>query len=189
MKKQEKIKTTRKNPKKGFDKLFGRPKRGPGRPGVRPSEIRGRADHFRILLGNLWENIREPLLKAQSESDVIAAFHGCGESNSRPFVPGLAGLILQIFHEKKFLKRPKPQLNFLADSLAGVGEISPRRSRDICAEERAKDVAPSPYEIIRQELYVECTCGYKGPAMDNACRKCRAPIPFYLQPGGGRSLL
>jgi hypothetical protein len=26
--------------------------------------------------------------------------------------------------------------------------------------------------IVRREYYIECSCGYKGPALDGACRDC-----------------
>src|SRR5437867_6072956 len=70
------------------------------------------------------------------------------------------------------------QINFLADSLAGTGIVSPRRSRDICAAERAKE--KRTHRIIRFEFYVECSCGYKGPSENHACRKCGATISFPL---------
>jgi len=28
------------------------------------------------------------------------------------------------------------------------------------------------HKIIRQEYYIECTCGYEGPAKDGACQGC-----------------
>jgi hypothetical protein len=172
-----------KAPKKALDRFFE--KRGPGRPGARRSEVRTRADHYRLAWGRIWDKVREPLLKAQTKDDVIAAFRDCTEYDSHQFVPVFADLILQIIRERKFPKRSKPQMNFLADSLAGCGEISPRRSRDICYEERAKDVPPSPHKIIRREFYVECTCGYKGPARDNACKKCGAVVPDWPEIGKG----
>src|SRR5437016_3457803 len=104
-------------PKKGLDMLFE--KRGPGRPGIRGSEVRGRADQHRFSLGRIWADAREPLLRAKTEDEVIAALQNCSEYYSRPFVPGYAGRILQIIRERKFPKRSKPQMNFLADSLAG----------------------------------------------------------------------
>lgn len=177
-----KEKTLKKVPKKTLDTPSG--KRRPGRPGVRGSEIRGRADQYRLLLGTIWKNIRDPLLKAQSKDDVIAAFPEGDAYHSHWFVPGYAGLILQIIRESRFPKRSKTQMNFFADSLASGFDVTPRRSRDICAEQRAKDVPPSEHEIIRKEFYVECSCGYKGPASHNACRKCRAVIPPWLEPGG-----
>ena len=94
--------------------------------------------------------------------------------------------------DARFPKRPEPQRNFLADSLAGRGLISPRRSRDICERERKTKV----HYIIRQDYYIECTCRYKGPARYGQCPKCgtdRAypPIPvlnreFYKFPPSKR---
>jgi hypothetical protein len=46
--------------------------------------------------------------------------------------------------------------------------VTPRRSREICAEERAK----IRHVIVRREYYIECSCGYEGPARDGACRNC-----------------
>lgn len=51
-----------------------------------------------------------------------------------------------------------------------------RPFRDVCRRGRAKQRAKSPYHILRYEYYVECSCGYEGPARDNACRKCGAEI-------------
>ena len=93
----------------------------------------------------------------------------------------IPSLILKTIRDSKFPKRRNAQINFLADSLAAWGAVSPRRSRDICGNERAKERAKSPHRIIRKEFYVECSCGYKGPARDNACRKCGATIPMELE--------
>lgn len=99
-----------------------------------------------------------------------------GVANSPPF-PGShevwnrlwAGLTRsQGLHDPRFPKRQQARINFLADSLAGLGRVTPRSSRDICARERAKERAKSRHKIIRYEFYVECSCGYKGPARDNA---------------------
>ncbi len=63
----------------------------------------------------------------------------------------------------------KPNETLLADSLAGLGRVCSHRSRDICEKERKKKV----HQIIREEYYIECTCGYKGPAFHGMCPKCR----------------
>ena len=157
-------------------------KRGRGRPGGDAAEIRGRADDYRLKLRVFWDAIREPVLEARTEGDILAAFAQTAEYNARPFVaPDFPGLILKIIHEPKFPKRSKTQIGFLADSLAGLGKISPRRSRDVCAEQRPKDVPLSQHRILRWEFYIECSCGYKGAARDNACRKCGAVIPSDFQ--------
>ncbi|MFB3923940.1 MAG: hypothetical protein ACE145_19640 [Terriglobia bacterium] len=118
-------------------------------------------------------------MKAQNEEEVIRAFD-LAPSYKLEFAP-IAPLILRILRDPKFPKRPEPQRNFLADSLAGRGLISPRRSRDICEQERKKKV----HLIVRQDYYIECTCRYKGPALHGQCPKCgtdRLALPFEWKP-------
>lgn len=144
-------------------------KRKRGRPGVRAPEIAGRGENYRLIFSQIWDVVGSALLSAKTEGDVIRAFEQ-RFVYLREFEP-LASLILQVLGEPKFPKRTEPQRNFLADSLAGRGWISPRRSRDICLKERGKKKED---HVIRREYYVECTCGYKGPALDEGCRKCGA---------------
>jgi len=103
-------------------------------------------------------------------------------------VPALVGDILALIRDPKFPKRREQRINFLADSLGGRPDVALRTSRDICAKERAKQRSRSAHKILRHEYYVECTCGYKGPARDNACRKCGAEITFSLDELMGRGL-
>jgi hypothetical protein len=119
--------------------------------------------------------VAEPLLKARTEEDMSRAFD-LAPSYKMEFVP-LASLILKVLRDPKFPKRPEPQRNFLADSLAGRGLISPRRSRDICERERKTKV----HYITRQDYYIQCTCLYKGPALHGKCPKCgtdRVSLPL-----------
>jgi hypothetical protein len=156
-------------------------KRRRGRPPkIRPSEVVGRAQNYRMMLTKVWPKLRDPLLAtgAVTEEDVTKAFETLAQPYARNFVPGLASYILEVIHERKFPTRPKAQVHFLADSLAGRPNVGPRRSRDICAEERSKESVKSPHKILRKEFYVECSCGYKGPARNDACRKCGAAISF-----------
>ena len=118
--------------------------------------------------------------KFLAEEEVIQAFEKDARYTNE-FRP-IASLILKIIQERKFPKRREAQFNFLADSLAGLGLISPRRSRDICERERNKKVN----YIVRQDYYIECTCRYKGPALHGSCTKCgtdRLALPF---PAGGQ---
>jgi hypothetical protein len=153
-----------KRAKKSLDTIS--PKRGRGRPGVRASEISGRAGHYRLIFEQTWEVLGNDLISAKTEKDVIRVFEQ-RPTYQQEFQP-IASLIIRVLRDPKFPKRPEPQRNFLADSLAGRGWISPRRSRDICLQERNK----KEDHIIRREYYVECTCGYKGPALDGGCRRC-----------------
>jgi hypothetical protein len=149
-----------------LDSILG--KRGKGRPGVIRSEIVGRADNYRGIFSTIWDTVGKQLLEAGSEESVVEAFELEAHYKSE-FTP-IAGLILKVVREKKFPKTKEAQINFLADSVAGREWISPRRSRDICESERKK---PKNY-IIRQDFYIECTCGYEGPAYKKACPKCGA---------------
>jgi len=156
-------------------------KRGRGRPRtVRPSEIRGRGDHYRLIFGQVSDRLWPVLSKAQTEEDVIKAVEEGARPYAQQFVPGLSNLILEVLRERKFPKRREAQSNFLADSLAGVGRITLRYSRDICEKERARE--KRAHYIIRYEVYVECSCGYKGLSRNHACPKCKAEIDFGFAP-------
>jgi len=145
---------------------------------VRPSETYGRAENYRGILDQVWDRLWPALSQAQNEDEVTTAFVEHARPYDREFVPTQATLTLQVLREPMFPKRRKSQVGFLADSLAALGVVSARRSRDICSAERAK--AKRAHHIIRYEYYVECSCGYKGPARDRACRKCGAAILLSL---------
>ena len=145
-------------------------------PKVRPSEIRGRADNYRWILQQVWDRLWPALSEAQTEDEVIAALKNASPYD-REFTPW-ASLVLAVLKERNFPKTQRGQINFAADSLAGIGIVSPRRSRDICAGERLKE--KRAHRIIRYEFYVECSCRYQGPSRDYACPKCGSHIQFGL---------
>jgi hypothetical protein len=137
----------------------------------------------------VWSKLCSPLLAAENKEQVTAAFQDYGQPFAHNFVPLFAGDILTLIHSPGFpKKRSKAQIGFVADSLGGRDSLTFRTSRDVCAKERAKQQAKSPHRIIRKEFYIECECGYKGPARDNACRKCRASIPVSLDINWGNQL-
>jgi hypothetical protein len=149
--------------------------RGPGRPeNVDPLETRGRADNYRGILQNVWSSLWPPLSQAKSEADVVKALESARAYETQ-FAPW-ASLILTVLQDPRFPKRDQARINFIADSLGGLGRVSPRRSRDICAEQRAKE--RRTHCILRYEVYVECSCGYQGHSQNHACPKCRAKIQF-----------
>jgi hypothetical protein len=156
-----------------LDAVFS--KRGRGRPyKVLASEVSGRAYNYRLILSQTWEKIGDKLLNAQTEEEVVRSFETT--PYQREF-QDLTALILQVLREKDFPKKnAKAQTIFLAESLAARGEVAPRTSRDICVKERKREQAKTRHHIIRHEFYVECSCGYKGPARNNACPKCGAEI-------------
>jgi hypothetical protein len=163
-----------------LDVVSEKPRRG--RPvKVSRSTVTGRAANYRRMLGTVWSKLEESLLSADTEEQVIAAFGNHAEPFTNRFVPQQATEILTLIHDPHFPMRAKARIGFLADSLSGRPEVTARRSRDICAQERAKQSAKSPHRVLRKEFYIECSCGYKGPALDNACRKCEAEIPISLE--------
>jgi hypothetical protein len=152
-------------------------KRGRGRPPrVRATEIRGRADNYRFIFGQVWDRLWPRLSLAMTDQEVIDAFLEGASPYAQEFVPALASLISRVLREPKFPKRPEAQINFLADSLAGLGYVAPRSSRDICQKERARE--KRTHHIIRFEVYVECSCGFKGRSRNHTCPHCGAKIDF-----------
>lgn len=139
-----------------------------GRPGVRRDEIAGRAYHFGLVFNDCWGRIREDVLSAQTADDIAAALDRGAQMYVSYFVPHQCQRILEIVRETTFPARQAAQARYLADSLAALGQVSPRRSRDIVAEERNR----VRHKIIRQDYYIACTCGYEGPALKGACQRC-----------------
>jgi len=143
--------------------------RGRGRPRhIERSILLGQADHYRAALPQYWPKLGPRLLAAQSLEEIVKAVQEDAAGIRGSLVP-FSELILKIVRDPKFPRaRSISQIHFLADSLGGQGFVTPRRSREICAEERAK----IRHVIIRREYYIECSCGYEGPARDAACRNC-----------------
>ncbi len=77
--------------------------------------------------------------------------------------------VFEIIRDPSFPRvRSKSQIHFLADSLGAEGRVTYRRSREICAKERKK----VRHKILRRDYYIACSCGYEGPALNDACQKC-----------------
>jgi hypothetical protein len=165
------MKKVRKKSKRVLDTFWQEPRRG--RPGVSAYEIAGRADNLRYQFGIQWQKIGEGLLTAKTVADVNALL--TGSYLERELLPHLAKTVLTTLNDPKFPKRSKAQINFLADSLAALGEVSPRRSRDICTAERTR--RKTQHRIIRQDFYIECTCSYEGPAKHSKCPGCGTAVP------------
>jgi hypothetical protein len=167
--------------KKGLDTFSE--KRPVGRPArMRASEIAGRSYNLRLQFGQIWNTVGEALVTTRTEEDLLKVLDLAGPYWRNEF-GRIPSLILRVLHDPKFPKvRRQQQINFLADSLAAWGLVGPRRSRDICEQERRKEKQESlGHHIIRREFYVECSCGYHGPALNNACRNCGAEIPASLE--------
>jgi hypothetical protein len=154
-------------------------KRGRGRPrGVPAGQVSRRAAYMQRCFDQVWNRLGPRLSTAQTEADVATAF----DEEATPHVatagvsPALYPLVLKIVHGRNFPKARNAQVKFLAASLAGWGVISPRRSRDLCEQERAQHTRA--HHILRYEFYVACSCGYEGPSRNHACPTCGAIIDF-----------
>ncbi len=158
-------------------------KRGRGRPPkIVASAIAGRAQNYRGILPLIWKELEPPLLEAETEDDVVRAFQ-MAQPGGNEFSP-LAPLILKVVKDPMFPKRQQARINFLADSVAGVGLVTPRSSRDICAKERKeRKILEQAHRILRYEFYIECSCDYKGHSTDHACPECGAQILFPVNLG------
>jgi hypothetical protein len=144
-------------------------KRERGRPrNIDRSILLGQADHYRVVLLQFWPKLGPRLLAARSPEEIVRAIREDAPGITGSFAP-FSELILKIVRDPKFPSvRSKSQIHFLSDSLGGQGLVTPRRSREICAQERTK----VRHVIVRREYYIECSCGYQGPALDGACRNC-----------------
>jgi hypothetical protein len=152
-------------------------KRPRGRPiKIQASWVRGRADNYRDNIFDLiWDHVWPGLSKAETRQDVVQSFSGAEVGAYATDLVILADLILQVVRDPKFPKRKREaQINFMADSIAAHGVVTPRSSRDICDRERAR--IKRVRHILRYEYYVECSCGYKGQSRDHACPNCEAQI-------------
>lgn len=82
---------------------------------------------------------------------------------------------LEAINDSAFPERPKARARFLAESVAGYGEVSARRCRDICSDMRNEE---NRRNISQPELWIKC-CGKPRWTVNSVCPKCRkSPIPI-----------
>ncbi len=148
-------------------------KRGPKQRAV-PSMVLGTSNRYRLVLEDCKEQINwKTLVKASSEDDIQKAFENVPESIKQRLFLVKPHVYLACVHESTFpRKNQDAQIRYLCDSIAAEGFVSTRRSRDICYQERKRISRRG--RIIRREFYIECTCGYKGPAWRGGCPQCGA---------------
>jgi len=138
----------------------------------------GRGPNYIFQLKEVWTRLETSLLAAETDEEITAAFKENAEPYATEFVPRLASDILLLIRDPKFPQRAKARIKFLAHSLAGRPALSFRTSRDICEKAQTLKKLASPHRILWREFYIECSCGYQGPARDNACRNCGALPSF-----------
>jgi len=164
----KKSKKSLNNPEIALDTVSRKPKRG--RRGVNPHMVFASVFPYTAHLKASWNEIKEPILKAKSAQEIKAIIESTTNTTLKNQLAGIEDKVYEVVHEKKFPTREKAQIRFLAESLAGCYSVSTRRSRDICAEMRLKEKVQT--RIIRKEFYIECTCGYQGPAKYGKCARC-----------------
>ena len=152
-------------------------KKGGRKSQVRVSEICKRAYDFKLLLE--LDRARTDwalMLRADSDEDLAWALKDVRErARERLFLK--TELLLAALKDKQFPKQDREaQEQFIADSLAAEGRVSIRRSRDIVQRERS--AVKKQGKILRREFYIQCSCGYEGPAFHDACARCRAPVSY-----------
>jgi len=132
---------------------------------------RGSRQRERLHTG-CWDWIDWTILRrAQTEAEARAAFARVPEYYQRKLLPYWE-LLVRVLNEPTFPKESrKSQIRYLADSLAASGLVSARRSRDLCLKARKIE----PHHVLRKEFYIECSCGYEGPALDGGCPHSQRP--------------
>jgi hypothetical protein len=174
--KRVKHKKASKKDNKPLDTISEKRRRG-RHPKVIASWVRGRADNYRWILNQIWNQVGPRLLQAETREDVVRSFEDTEVGGYAVQFVILADLILKVVRDPDFPKRSREaRINFLADSIAGDLSVTPRTARDICARERAR--IKRAHHIIRYEFWIECSCGYKGRSKNHACPKCEATIPL-----------
>jgi hypothetical protein len=155
-----------------------------GRKRVLPPEIVvEHADYVLKVVVSLkdrivWDKLETARTKSEAESAIarVPPFY-------REILRDRLAAILKWVREGKFPKKNlERKMLHLADSIGGDVLLSPRRSRDICYEYRKRPVSKQVGMILCREYYIECTCGYRGPANRGACARCgtRKPSPGLL---------
>jgi hypothetical protein len=142
------------------------------------AEVANRAYDLKLTFEIAGNQLDWPkLVASKSTEEVEAAFETMDEGYRRKTL-SRADLILKCLRDHQFPKlNRKAQEQFIAESLAGDGRISLRRSRDICQEERARKKRQGT--ILRREFYIVCSCEYEGPALHDTCPECGAEVSYF----------
>jgi hypothetical protein len=153
-------------------------KKTPGRkPKVITSEACGRAGDLKLILETNRERINWARLLAIGSKEDLEEVLKAAHDRAREKLLYKPELLLATLKDKKFPRHNRDaQEQFIADSLAAEGRVSIRRSRDIVQQVRS--AGKKRGKILRREFYVECSCGYKGPALHDACPDCGAEVSY-----------
>lgn len=112
--------------------------------------------------------------ESQKKTRVVKAIHGDPASNSYFSTELTAGALtfvdtfLEAIGGSDFPERPSARARFLAESIAGYGEVSARRCRDICSDIRKKE---KQRKGSQPELWIKC-CGKTRWTVNSVCPQC-----------------
>jgi hypothetical protein len=136
-----------------------------------PENVLRAADDLLKILESCKDQIYWGKLElAKTEEEAASAFE-CVPSPYRERLNLWLAAIPAWALEGKFPKTNlERKMRHLADSIAAEGFLTPRRCRDVCLEERKRQAQFGM--IFRREFYIECTCGYRGPAKGGGCPQC-----------------
>jgi len=150
---------------------------------LKPEIVVEHADYVLKVVASLQDRIAwDKLEAARTEAEVESAIARVPPFYREILRERLAAILMWVREGKFPKKNLERKMRHLADSVAGDVHYSPRRSRDICYEYRKRPVSKQVGMILCREYYIECTCGYRGPASRGACARCgtRKPSPGLL---------
>ena len=171
---------TKKEPKSPL--TTSQEKRGRKRT-LEPETVVEHADYVLKVVASLQDRIEwDKLEAARTEAEAEAAIARVPPFYREILKDRLAAILMWVREGKFPKKNLERKMRHLADSVARDVLLSPRRSRDICHEYRKRPVSTKVGMILCREYYIECTCGYRGPASRGACARCgtRKPSPGLL---------
>lgn len=162
---------------KAPDFRFTRVSKRGRKPKVRVSELYNRAYDLRLIFqSNLSKLNWKELVAARTEKDLEQALNNAFD-RAKEILLCKPGLLLSVLCDRQFPQKDRDaQEQFIADSLAALGQVSIRRSRDIVQRDRS--ARKKRGKILRREFYIECSCKYEGPAYKDACPQCGAEVSY-----------
>ncbi len=153
---------------------FPKPRDPRGRkPVLFPEEVLEHAEFILKVVVSLKDRIAwDKLEVAKTEAEAEAAIARVPLFYRKILKDRLTAILTWVREGKFPRKNLKRKMHHFANSIAADVFLSPRRSRDLCSEQRRRKRVEKPKMLLCREFYIECTCGYRGPARRGGCRRC-----------------
>ncbi|PWT79045.1 MAG: hypothetical protein C5B58_14400 [Acidobacteria bacterium] len=108
----------------------------------------------------------------QKKVRIAKVIHGDPAANSyfstELAVSSFVDTFLEAIGDSDFPKRSQARARFLSESIAGYGEVSARRCRDICSDMRNEE---KQRKHAQPELWIKC-CGKARWTVNSVCPQC-----------------